>query len=78
MDRVVKASKEVSRASSCDHKVRFNTRVQAKKAALRRDGRIVYKCVHCRHWHVGTMQPREKKFEKRKKLVKLFLEVVND
>jgi hypothetical protein len=77
-DRIVPAAKDINRASSCDGKVAFLTRGTAKAASERRPGRVVYKCVHCRNWHVGTPDPTPKKFTKRNKLIRLFLETEMD
>lgn len=65
----------VSRASQCDGKVVFKHQRWAQDAAKRRDNRIVYRCQHCFHWHVGTPERKPKLFEKRKKLIRLFLEL---
>jgi hypothetical protein len=65
---------EAFRAASCDGKVAFVSAAQAKRAAKRRTGRVIYRCKFCPHWHTGTPDPKPKKFEKRKKLVKLFLQ----
>jgi len=72
-DRIERTA-ATSRLSQCDGKVTFKHQRRALEAAERRDGRIVYRCPHCFHWHVGTPDPKIKKFAKRKKLIKLFLE----
>lgn len=66
--------KEQWRLSGCDGKVAFLTRGTARSASQRRPGRIVYKCVHCRQWHVGTPTPEPKPMYKRNKLIRLFME----
>lgn len=64
-----------SRASDCDGKIVFKKLRFAQAAAGRREGtRHIYRCNHCFLWHVGTPKPREKKFIKRQKLVRLMLE----
>ena len=67
-------------ASQCDGKVPFKRMGLAKDAAKRRPGRIVYRCKHCFHWHVGTPERKEKRLYRRDKLIRLFLEPewVND
>jgi hypothetical protein len=40
----------------------------------RRNNRDVYRCEHCFLWHVGTPEPKIKKFIKRQKLVRLVVE----
>ena len=79
-DRIITRAYKAGHASSCDGKVPFTSRQVALKAANRRTKRIVYRCFHCHLWHVGTPDPKEKKFTKRKKLIRLFLEteLVND
>jgi hypothetical protein len=61
-------------ASQCEGKVKFKKMGIAKDAAKRRTGRIVYRCKHCFHWHVGTPERKEKKLFKRDKLIRLFEE----
>jgi hypothetical protein len=39
--------------SQCEGKLPFDSFSLAKKAASRRDERDVYKCQHCRKFHVG-------------------------
>jgi len=68
------AAENVKRAAQCDGKVVFKGRRQAGEAAKRREGRVVYRCPHCHFWHVGWAERREKKFAKRKKLIRLFVE----
>lgn len=71
---VQRSTKVNSRASQCDGKVVFKKISIAKAAAGRRGRRIVYRCQYCYLWHVGTPEPRIKKFTRRQKLVRLFLE----
>lgn len=66
------------RLSSCEGKVAFLTRGTARAARDRRPGRVVYKCLHCGSWHVGTPSQRAKDVYKRSKLVRLFVEEVTD
>lgn len=63
-----------SRVSSCEGKVPFKGQGLARQAAKRRDGRVAYRCSYCFQWHVGNPPPRVPKFEKRHKLIRLFLE----
>lgn len=67
-----------TRESSCDGKVAFLTKGTARAASNRRPGRVVYKCNYCRAWHVGTPDPGPKKFMKRNKLIRLFIEEKTD
>jgi hypothetical protein len=60
--------------AACQGKVAFKSQRQASEAAKRRERRVVYRCKYCFEWHVGTPEPREKKFSKRKNLVRLFLQ----
>lgn len=60
-------------SSQCDGKAAFKKIGHAKAAAKRRTGRVVYRCRHCFHWHVGTPE-RKRKFTKRDKLIRLFIE----
>jgi hypothetical protein len=62
------------RVAQCDGKVSFRIQKHAKEAANRRKNRVVYRCQHCFQWHVGTPPPKAKKFSKRQKLVRLFLQ----
>lgn len=62
------------RPAQCDGKVAFKHYRVAKNAAGRRNNRDVYRCDHCFLWHVGTPEPKIKKFTKRQKLVRLVLE----
>lgn len=71
---VQRPNHSVSRASQCEGKVAFKKIGIARAAAERRDRRIVYRCMHCYHWHVGTPDPKEKKFTRRNKLIRLYLE----
>jgi hypothetical protein len=59
-------------ASQCEGKVAFKRIGHARAAAKRRTGRVVYRCKHCFHWHVGTPERKEKKFAKRDKLIRLY------
>ena len=65
---------ESFRLASCEGKISFVSARQAKKAAMRRTGRVIYKCRFCPHFHTGTPDPKPKKFQKRKKLIRLFLQ----
>ena len=71
-DRRVQASRS-SYASQCEGKVAFASPRLAEEAAKRRTGRIIYRCRYCHEWHVGTPDPRPKVYEKRNKLIRLFL-----
>jgi hypothetical protein len=73
MDDVTSTGKATF-ASQCNGKVPFKKVAFAKAACQRRSGRVVYRCKHCFHWHVGTPERKEKKFAKRDKLIRLFLE----
>lgn len=68
------ANRTVSQASQCEGKVAFRHQRVAREAAKRREGRITYRCRHCFHWHVGTPDPKPKKFTRRQKLIRLYLE----
>lgn len=74
MDDYQPASRDARYASQCEGKVAFRHQRVAKEAADRRTGRVVYRCRHCYHYHVGTPEPKPKKYAKRKKLIQLFLE----
>jgi hypothetical protein len=73
MDDIVR-TRWNSRAAQCDGKISFRSQRHASEAAKRRERRVVYRCPYCFDWHVGTPERREKKFSKRKKLVRLFLQ----
>jgi hypothetical protein len=73
MDAIVK-SRLNSQVASCHGKVAFKKQRFAKDAAHRRKGRVAYRCKYCFLWHVGTPEPKAKKFTKRKKLIQLFLQ----
>lgn len=45
---------EVSHLSQCHGKEPFADRRHATAAAKRRRGRQVYRCPHCRDYHVGS------------------------
>jgi hypothetical protein len=60
--------------SACEGKVAFDKQSTAVVSSKRRKGRVVYRCPHCHGWHVGTKEPRIKRFVKRKKLIRLFLQ----
>jgi hypothetical protein len=47
-----------SRASECDGKRPFETRVDASKVAKRLGAANVYRCPHCHQFHVGHKTPR--------------------
>ena len=46
--------KETARLSQCVGKQGFKDRRYAVEAAKRRRGREVYRCSHCREYHVGS------------------------
>lgn len=73
MDAITRSN---SYASQCEGNVAFKKQRFAGAAAKRREGRIVYRCEYCFHWHVGTPEPRKKRpeFKRRSKLVRLFLQ----
>ena len=62
------------RLASCEGKVAFASARQAARDAKRRSGRIIYRCKFCPYFHTGTPDPKPKKFQKRKKLIRLFLQ----
>lgn len=62
------------RAAQCEGKVAFKKQRFAKDAAHRRKGRVAYRCQFCFSWHVGTPPQREKKFTRRQKLIRLYLQ----
>ncbi len=62
------------RLASCEGKVPFLSARQATQAAKRRTGRIIYRCKFCPYFHTGTPDAKVKKFQKRKKLIRLFLQ----
>jgi hypothetical protein len=72
--RDVSPTRPVAHSSQCEGKVAFKRMGIAKDAAKRRTGRVIYRCKHCFHWHVGTPERREKKLAKRDKLIRLFEE----
>lgn len=75
MDDVIRARLN-GHAAQCEGKIAFKRQRIALEAAERRGRhhRVVYRCRYCFHWHVGTPDPKPKKFEKRKKLIQLFLQ----
>ena len=67
-------TRRVSHFSQCEGKVPFKKMGVAKDAAKRRPARVVYRCKHCFHWHVGTPERKENKLFKREKFIRLFEE----
>ncbi len=65
---------EAFRLASCEGKIPFTSARKAKRAAKRRTGRVIYKCKFCPNFHIGTPDPKPKKFQKRKNLIRLFLQ----
>jgi len=41
----------------CDGKEPFADKAIANRAARRKKGRNVYRCQHCKQWHVGAVPP---------------------
>ena len=73
-DQIASPNRSSMRASQCDGKVVFKRIGFARAAANRKDRRVVYRCQFCFHWHVGTPEPKAKKFTKRDKFIRLFLQ----
>ena len=47
--------------SACSGKVSFASRALARVAAARKTQRMIYKCEHCKAWHVGKTNDRKRR-----------------